>query len=74
MLSVARLKNFCKETKFLSDKMSEKSRFRELSTDKYKNAGKCYTGSDNLKKATNCGLKLFNGTHLGSFLTNLKKL
>ena len=41
-----------------------KSRFRELSTDettenKKKNR-KCHTGSD--KKATNFGLKLFNGT------------
>ena len=39
-----------------------KSRFRELSTDETteKKNRKCHTGSD--KKATNFGLKLFNGT------------
>ena len=41
-----------------------KSRYRELSTDetteKKKKNRRCHTGSD--KKATNFGLKLFNGT------------
>ena len=58
-----KLKIFRQETKFLSDKIAEKSRFRELSTDEIqKNGGKCHISGD--KKATNFGLKLFNGTCL----------
>ena len=51
----AKLKIFRQGTKFLSDKMAEKSRFCELATTK--NAISATT-----KKATNFGLKLFNGT------------
>ena len=59
-----KLKIFRQGTKFLSGKMAEKSRIRELSTTK--NAGKCHIGDE--KKATNFGLKLFNGTCFQSFL------
>ena len=34
-----KLKNFRQETKFLSDKIAEKSRFRELSTDEIQKMG-----------------------------------
>ena len=56
MLSVGRLKNFRKETKFLSDKMAEKSRFRELSTDEIQKMLENATLAPT-KKATNFGLK-----------------
>ena len=45
----------------LSDKAAEKIRFRELSTDKItEKTENSHASSD--KKATNFGLKLFNGT------------
>ena len=50
---------YAEETKFLSEKAAEKSRFSELSTDETWTKKKlCHTSSD--KKATNFGLKLFN--------------
>ena len=49
------------ENNFLSGKATQKSRSRELFTDETTEKDKKYhTGSD--KKATNFGLKLFNGT------------
>ena len=74
-LSVAELKIFRQETKFLLGQNGGKKNcgFRELSTDEIQkmleNAIPAAT-----KKATNSGLKLFNGTSPRSFLTNLKKL
>ena len=65
-------KNVRQGTKFVSEKMAEKSRFRELSTDEIQKTLENVIGGD--RKATNFGLKLLNGTYLRSFLTNLKKL
>ena len=57
----ANLKIFRQNTKFLSDKMAEKNRFREYCTTQ--NAGKCHIGGD--KKSTT-----FNRTCFHSFLQN----
>ena len=61
-------KNFRQETKFLSEKMGEKSRFCELSTDEVHKLLENVI-SPATKKATDFGLNL-NGTY---FLTNVKK-
>ena len=70
--SVAKLKNLSREAKFSRDKMAEKSRFRELSTEQMQklteNAILART-----KKATNFGMTLLNGTYL-KFSYKLKKL
>ena len=64
--------DYAEETRFLSGKAGEKSRFRELSTEETKIKGKCHTDSD--KKAANVGLKLFNGTYFWSFPYKFKEI
>ena len=70
--SVAKLNKLSREAKFSRDKMAEKSRFCELSTEKMQklmeNAIPATT-----KKATNFGMTLFNGMYL-KFSYKLKKL
>ena len=72
MPSVAKLKNLSREEKFSQDKMEEKSRFCELSTEQIQelmeNAIPATT-----KKVTNFGMTLYNGTYL-KFSYKLKKM